>query len=318
MALLSRFLWSGAVSTKGHSGTGDVPDTIRQISKEGGIMALPRPLQVALASCALVLFCAAAGAQETKKEVTTRDFEIISVDGNRVVYRSSAGVKEITLPDDFKLDIQGKPVGVHDLKPGMKGTAHLTTTTTTTPVVVTEVRNATVLEVSGANLIVRGQNGVRRFTLDDVRDQNIAIIKDGQRVDFHGLRKGDKLTATIITRGAPIVMTESQLSASVSSVPEAPAAPAPTSAPAAMPTMAPAAAATAAPAAAAPAAAPAEATAAPAAAPTEAPAAAAAPTTAPAEEAPAKAGFPTWGWIILILIVILIVVFWNRSRQRNP
>lgn len=279
-------------------------------------MALPRPLQVALASCALVLFCAAAGAQETKKEVTTRDFEIISVDGNRVVYRSSAGVKEITLPDDFKLDIHGQPVGVHDLKPGMKGTAHLTTTTTTTPVVVTEVRNATVLEVSGNNLIVRGAQGVRRFTIDDVRDQNIAIIKDGQRVDFHGLRKGDKLTATIITRGAPLVMTESQLSASVSSVPPPPAEP--TSAPAApMATMAPAAAPTEAPKAAAPAA-PAEATAAPAAAPTEAPVAAAAPTTAPAEEAPAKAGFPTWGWILLILIVILIVVFWNRSRKRNP
>ena len=279
-------------------------------------MALPRPLQVALASCALVLFCAAAGAQETKKEVTTRDFEIISVDGNKVVYRSSAGVKEITLPDDFKLDIHGQPVGVHDLKPGMKGTAHLTTTTTTTPVVVTEVRNATVLDIVGNNLIVRGAQGVRKFTIDDVRDQNIAIFKDGQRVDFHGLRKGDKLTATIITRGAPLVMTESQLSASVSSVPPPPAAP--TSAP--MATMVPAAAPTEAPAAAAPAApaaAPAEATAAPAAAPTEAPAMAA-PTTAPVEEAPAKAGFPTWGWIVLILIVILIVVFWNRSRKRNP
>ena len=277
-------------------------------------MALPRPLQVALASCALVLFCAAAGAQETKKEVTTRDFEIISVDGNKVVYRSSAGVKEITLPDDFKLDIHGQPVGVHDLKPGMKGTAHLTTTTTT-PVYVTEVRNATVLDIVGNNLIVRGAQGVRKFTIDDVRDQNIAIFKDGQRVDFHGLRKGDKLTATIITRGAPLVMTESQLSASVSSVPPPPAAP--TSAPAPMATMAPAAAPTEAPAAAAPAAAPAEATAAPAAAPTEAPAMAA-PTTAPVEEAPAKAGFPTWGWIVLILIVILIVVFWNRSRKRTP
>jgi hypothetical protein len=281
-------------------------------------MALPRRLQVALASCALVLFCAAAGAQETKKEVTARDFEIISVDGNRVVYRTAAGVKEITLPDDFKLDIHGQPVGVHELKPGMKGTAHLTTTTTTTPVVVTEVRNATVLEVSGANLIVRGQNGVRRFTLDDVRDQNIAIIKDGQRVDFHGLRKGDKLTATIITRGAPVVVSNSELSACVSSVPPPPAEPAPTSAPAApMATMAPAAVPTEAPKAAAPAA-PAEATAAPAAAPTEAPVAAAAPTTAPAEEAPARAGFPTWGWVILILIIILIVVFWNRSRKRNP
>ncbi len=211
-------------------------------------MALPRRLQVTLASCALILFCAAAGAQETKKEVATRNFEIISVDGNKVVYRTASGVKEITLADDFKLDMDGQKIGVHDLKPGMKGTAYLTTTTTTQPVFVTEVRDAEVLAVSGNTIIVRGQNGVRKFTIDDVRDKNITIMKDGQPVELHGLRKGDKLTATIITRGAPTVMTESELRASVAALP-------PAEAPAAVPTMAPAAAApaTAAPAAAAPA-----------------------------------------------------------------
>ena len=188
-------------------------------------MALPRRLQVTLASCALILFCAAAGAQEKKTEVETRNFEIISVDGNKVVYRTASGVKEVTLPDDFKLDMDGKKIGVQDLKPGMKGTAYLTTTTTTQPVVVTEVRNAEVLAVSGNTIIVRGQNGVRKFTIDDIRDRNITIMKDGQRVELQGLRKGDKLTATIITRGAPKVMTEAELKASVSALPPA-AAPA--------------------------------------------------------------------------------------------
>jgi hypothetical protein len=271
---------------------------------------------VTLASCALILFCATAGAQETKtKEVTTKNFEIVSVDGNKVVYRTAAGTKEITVPDDFKLDVEGKRIGVHELKPGMKGTATLTTTTTTQPVTVTEVRSAEVLAISGNNLIVRGQNGVRKFTIDDVKDQNITIMKDGQKVDFHGLRKGDKLTATIITRGAPLVMTEAELSASMSALPPTavPAA-APAEAPAAAPTSAPAAAA---PAAAAPAGAPAEATAAPAPAMTEAPAAAAPATAAPAEPAP-KEGFPMWGWIVLIVLVILILIFWSRSRKRSP
>lgn len=274
-------------------------------------MALPRRLQVTLASCALILFCAAARAQETKKEVETRNFEIISVDGNKVVYRSSAGVKEITLADDFKLDMDGKKIGVHDLKPGMKGTAYLTTTTKTEPVVVTEVRSAEVLAVSGNTIIVRGQNGVRKFTIDDVRDKNITIMKDGQRVELPSLRVGDRLTATIITRGAPKVMTEAELRASVAALP-------PTAPPAEAPTAAPAAAApaTEAPAAAAKAAPPAEATMAPPAAATEAPAMAAAPTAAPAEEPP-KAGFPTWGWIVLLVIVIVIVIFWSRSRQRS-
>lgn len=278
-------------------------------------MALQRRLQVTLASCALILFCASAGAQETKKEVETRNFEIISVDGNKVVYRSSAGVKEITLADDFKLDMDGKKIGVHDLKPGMKGTAYLTRTTTTEPVVVTEVRSAEVLAVSGNTIIVRGQNGVRKFTIDDVRDKNITIMKEGQRVELQGLRVGDRLTATIITRGAPKVMTEAELRASVAALP-------PTAVPAA-PTAAPAAAAPAAeaPATAAPAAAqappPAE-TMAPAATATEAPAMAAAPTAVPAAEEAPKTGFPVWGWIVLLVLVILILVFWSRSRKREP
>ena len=196
-------------------------------------MALPRRLQVTLASCALILFCASAGAQETKKEVETRNFEIISVDGNKVVYRSSAGVKEITLADDFKLDMDGKKIGVHDFKPGMKGTAYLTKTTTTQPVVVTEVRSAEVLAVSGNTIIVRGQNGVRKFTIDDVRDKNITIMKEGQRVELQGLRVGDRLTATIITRGAPKVMTEAELRASVAALPPTAVPAAPTAAPAA-------------------------------------------------------------------------------------
>jgi hypothetical protein len=271
---------------------------------------------VTLASCALILFCASAGAQETKKEVETRNFEIISVDGNKVVYRSSAGVKEITLADDFKLDMDGKKIGVHDLKPGMKGTAYLTRTTTTVPVVVTEVRSAEVLAVSGNTIIVRGQNGVRKFTIDDVRDKNITIMKEGQRVELQGLRVGDRLTATIITRGAPKVMTEAELRASVAALP-------PTAVPAA-PTAAPAAAAppAEAPATAAPAAAqappPAETTMAPAATATEAPAMAAAPTAAPAAEEAPKTGFPVWGWIVLLVLVILILVFWSRSRKREP
>jgi hypothetical protein len=261
----------------------------------------------------LVLFCAAAGAQETKKEVVTKNFEIISVDGNRVVYRTASGVKEISLPDDFKLDMDGKKIGVHDLKPGMKGTAYLTTTTTTQPVFLTEVRNAEVLAVAGNAVIVRGENGYRKFTLDDVNDRNISIMRDGKPVELSQLRVGDKLTAMIITRGAPVVMTESELRASVAALP-------PTAAPAAVATAAPAAAApAAAPAAAAPAAPPAEATMAPPAAATEAPAAAAAPpAAAPAEENPPKAGFPAWAWIALVVLVILILVFWTRSRRRSP
>ncbi len=187
--------------------------------------------------CALALFTGVGSGQETKKSTETRTFQIVSVDGNKVVYRAGDGsVKEVTVTDDFKINMNGQTLGVHDLKPGMKGTAVITTTTTTEPVTVTEVRNAKVLAKAGSAIIVRGQNGVRKFTLDDVNDKNITILRDGQRVDLSGLRVGDDLTATIITRHPPRVMTEREVNASV----QAPPAPAPAPAAAAAPASAPA------------------------------------------------------------------------------
>jgi LPXTG-motif cell wall-anchored protein len=207
-------------------------------------MRYSRRLLAVLASCALLFLSGTAGAQETMKSKETRNFEVISVDGNKVVYKSEAGVREVTLPDDFKLTVEGgQQVTVRDLKPGMKGTAVITTTTTTTPVTVTEVRNATVLAKAGNAIIVRGQNGVRKFTVEDVNDRNIMIMKDGQRVDLMGLREGDVLTATIITRHPPKVMTEREVQASLQAPPAAPApapaAEAPPAAPAPEPAPAP-------------------------------------------------------------------------------
>jgi LPXTG-motif cell wall-anchored protein len=189
-------------------------------------MALSRRFMVALASCALALLAGTVGAQqaETKKDTEVRNFEVISVDGNKVVYHSDAGVKEVTLPPDFKMEVDGKQVGVADIKPGMKGKAVITTTYTIQPVTVTEVRNAKVLATAGNAIIVRGENGVRKFTIDDVADKNITIIREGQKVDLQALRVGDNLSATIITRHPPKVMTEREVKASASSPAPAPAA----------------------------------------------------------------------------------------------
>ncbi|HEY4229860.1 MAG TPA: hypothetical protein VGO79_06790, partial [Thermoanaerobaculia bacterium] len=61
--------------------------------------------------CALALFVGVGvgSAQEMKKSTETRSFEIISVDGNRVVYRGGDGaVKEVTVTDDFKINMNGQ------------------------------------------------------------------------------------------------------------------------------------------------------------------------------------------------------------------
>jgi len=160
-----------------------------------------------------------------------RSFEVISVDGNRVVAKTDRGIREVTLPSDFKVNIDGKDVGLSELKPGMKGTAVVSTKTTSWPVVVTEIKNAEVLNVSGNTIIVRGADGIKKYTAQDAKDRNVSIMREGERVDLSQLRPGDRLTATIITKKPPVVTTEQAVKSASASSPAKPAsAPAPAAA----------------------------------------------------------------------------------------
>ena len=176
-----------------------------------------RGLAVLAAACLLV-FAGAAVAQTSTTE--TKSFEIVSVDGNNVVVRGAEGTRELTVADDFSLNVGGKPIGVHDLKPGMKGTATITTTTTTKPVYVTEVKNGEVLKVTGSSVIVRTEKGFRSFNEGDMAHRNVSILRDGKPVRLADLNAGDRLTATIVTEGEPQVLTERQVQANMA--PDAP------------------------------------------------------------------------------------------------
>jgi hypothetical protein len=192
-----------------------------------------RWLSLILCVCAPLVTGRAVLAQAQPKTSTTtetRHFQVVSVDGNKVVVKDERGSEEITVPEDFRFDVDGKQVSVAELKPGMKGTATITTTTTVKPVTVTEVRNGTVMQVTGNSIIVRTPEGVRMFSEGDAAARNATILRDGQPIRFTDLRRNDRLTATIVTEHPPQVMTERQVQAKLSS-PPAPAAattPAPT------------------------------------------------------------------------------------------
>jgi len=167
-------------------------------------------------------------AQTTTKSITTvRHFEVISVDGNKLVVRDERGTNELTVPDDFRFTVDGKKMAVSELKPGMKGTATVTTKTTVTPVVVTEFRDAVVLSAGPKMVTVRGADGVRRrFSQDELDKRGIQIVKNGQVVRVSDLHEGDALTGTIVSTAPPTVVTEREVEATTVAESKAPPPPA--------------------------------------------------------------------------------------------
>jgi len=154
---------------------------------------------------------------QTTTTVDVRKFEVIAVDGNHLVLRDERGTNEYTVPSDFLFTVDGKKMSVSDLKAGMKGTATVTTTTTIKPVVVTEIRRGVVLMVGQGSVTVRDEtDGLRkRFTQDQLNDRGLQIFKDGRAIGVSQLNKGDQITATVISRHPPVVVTEQDVQATL-------------------------------------------------------------------------------------------------------
>jgi len=216
------------------------------------------PRSCLMLASVLVVLTAGVSSAQTTAATEVKKFEVIAVDGNDLVVRLPEGTRQINVPPGFVFTVNGKPLSVNELKPGMSGTATITTTTTVTPVTVTEVKSGTVALVSGTAVYVRTPEGVRLFTQSELDKRGVKIFVDGKPRAVNELHEGNKLTATIITTKPPSIVTEKEVQATLAKTGAAPAAaaaaaPAPAPAPAPRPAPAPSAAAQAAPPAAAPA-----------------------------------------------------------------
>jgi hypothetical protein len=162
-------------------------------------------------------------AQGSTTSTENKAFEVIGVDGNTLIVRLPEGTREIAVPADFRFTVNGQQMSVGQLRPGMKGTATITTRTTVTPVTVTEVKNGTVAATAGSSIIVRTDEGVRSFSQSDVDKRGVKVFRDGRAVQLSELHTGDRLSATIVTPQPPRVLTEKEVQATTAAA-AAPAA----------------------------------------------------------------------------------------------
>lgn len=171
--------------------------------------------RMALGSALMCLAATAASAQQPTTTQQTKAFEVIAVDGDKLVVKLPEGTREITVPPGFQFNIDGTMMSVGQLKPGMRGTATITTTTTQVPVTVTEVRNGTVLQATRDSVTVRTDEGVKQFTQSDLDKRGITIMRAGKPARLSDLRENDQLTATIITAKPPQIVTEQEVQATL-------------------------------------------------------------------------------------------------------
>jgi hypothetical protein len=134
--------------------------------------------------------------------------EVVTVSGNDLVVKMADGtIRHFdNVPDSAQATVDGKQLGIHDLKPGMK--LQRTITTTTTPKTITTVQS-----VTGTVWFVSPPNSVI-LTLEDGKNQQFKIHKnqkfnvDGEMVDAWGLKKGMKIAATKVVEVPETVVAQ--------------------------------------------------------------------------------------------------------------
>ena len=172
-------------------------------------------IRFVLSGALVCLTAAVAFAQTATSTTETKKFQIIAVDGNQLVVKLPEGTRELTVPDDFRFNVDGKMLSVHELKPGMSGTANVTTKTTVTPVTVTEVKDGIVTKALGTSIIVATDGGYKMFSQSDIDKRGVKIMRSGKPAQISDFRENDRLTATIITSKPPRVMTQKEVNATL-------------------------------------------------------------------------------------------------------
>ena len=145
--------------------------------------------------------------EPSTKIVEVEKGEVIYVSGNDLILKMNDGtIRHVVVPESATATVDGKQIGIHDVKVGMK--LQKTISTTTTPTMITKVDT-----VAGKVFHVTPPLSVI-LTLEDGTNQEFKIPEgqkfdvDGQMVDAWGLRPGMKISATKVTETPETVVSQ--------------------------------------------------------------------------------------------------------------
>jgi hypothetical protein len=210
--------------------------------------------------------------------------EVVTVSGNDLVVKMADGTLRNfeNVPASARVTVDGKQLGVHDLKPGMK--LQRTITTTSTPMTITTVQT-----VKGKVWAITPPLSII-LTLEDGKNQQFKIPEDqkfdvdGQMVDAWGVRKGMIITATKIVEQPAVEVTQEKTVTGTVPVTPPPAGVAILVAEGSEEAV---------------------------------PTPAAERATAPAAAPEAASGLPTWLIWLLVLLVLAAIIWWYVNRKRR-
>jgi hypothetical protein len=145
------------------------------------------------------------------RQVTVQTATVVLVDGNDLIVKMPDGTLKhfANVPNSARVNVDGKQLGIHDLKPGM--TITRTTITTTRQQLITTVQT-----VSGKVWQVNPPSSVI-LTLDDGTNQQFKIPDgqkfnvNGQTVDAWGLKKGMQISATRVVEVPQTTVSQKQV-----------------------------------------------------------------------------------------------------------
>jgi hypothetical protein len=193
-----------------------------KLPKAGVLLACLLISAAALAQDQSVSSKGQSGAPTVTTEV--KSGEVVYVSGNDLVVKTDDGqVRHFVVPDDRMINVDGKDLNVHQLTPGMRLTRTITTTSVPQTVKTVRTITGTVWQVNAPTSVI--------LTLPDNTNRQYKVPKgqvfeiDGKQQDVFALRKGMKVSATVITETPETVQTTAQTVTGQAPAPLAPETP---------------------------------------------------------------------------------------------